>query len=63
MTTHRKRLLELGPDGKTPVFQYTNAANTCIAATFERIRREMAEANTKPANIRRMDERAGRRKA
>lgn len=48
----RKRLLERGPDGK-PTFEYKSAANTNIAATFARIRKEMARMAA-PSNVKQL---------
>jgi hypothetical protein len=44
-----KRLTELGAN-KKPVFKYTTAAQTNVAATFDRIRREQAKAAA-PSNV------------
>jgi hypothetical protein len=51
MTDRKSRLLELDKRGK-PTFAYKRAAETNIAATFARIRREMKEAEKlPPANV------------
>lgn len=45
----KKRLLSRGPDGK-PTHKYVPAAETNVAATFARVRRQMKEAESVKAS-------------
>jgi hypothetical protein len=53
-------LLQLDHRGK-PTFRYVRAAETDLAATFARIRRQQKEAAAAPpSNVRRMEAKKGR---